>query len=695
MFKKIAGSMIVFFSLGIIACNAADAPDKKPEKKPEPVVTDSLAYKISEKQGVTEKSNEGVHVFEGKGNVKLVLTAEKGDLWNMDSVSVLGVKFKNTGSTDMIINLMLYNPDGGDWSNSAMGRTIVKAGEEIPLAVALGRRGKASERGTKTYLEMSGLPNGRFAHWHTIDPTKVKRLVITCWQKGDCTFELGDMYALQKMDQSKMGVFPFIDKYGQYMLKEWPNKVHADEDIKKSAELEAKLEKELTAKPTEFDQYGGWAKGPKLESNGRFRLEKYKDKWWFVDPEGYLFFSLGVNCVGTQFSGETLLFERDTSIFKDFPSKDDKEFGQFFVNKDVEKHYMLWENVPHYDFTGANLYRKYGQDWAKKSAERDVERMKYCHLNTIGAWSDPAVVNLKKVPYAAMIHYIYAFAGEKLPDPFDPETRKGVQKSLKEYPVDFKNDPWCIGAFVDNELHWGGDTKWMVISMMGYELPNTAVKKAFQEWLKKKYDDKLEAFNEAWKTDFKSWDELPETKDWKKFQNAKGADCSALAVVYADAYFKMIKEELNAFAPKLLYFGCRFNNGTKEVIQTAAKYVDLISVNSYVYSPGTGSYGFTGKPILLSEYHFVNVSGNGLGGGLASSQDSVQQGRAYNAFVKTAVSNPQIVGAHWFQWRDQNAAGRYDGENYNLGFFDVADQPNVDLIRAVEETGRNLYDGVK
>ena len=37
--------------------------------------------------------------------------------------------------------------------------------------------------------------------------------------------------------------------------------------------------------------------GPKLRATGFFRAEKVGGKWWLVDPEGHLFFSLGVTCV--------------------------------------------------------------------------------------------------------------------------------------------------------------------------------------------------------------------------------------------------------------------------------------------------------------------------------------------------------------------------------------------------------------
>ena len=157
----------------------------------------------------------------------------------------------------------------------------------------------------------------------------------------------------------------------------------------------------------------------------------------------------------------------------------------------------------------------------------------------------------------------------------------------------------------------------------------------------------------------------------------------------------MVREELDSYSPGVLYLGCRFNKGPTEVHRTAAKYVDVMSTNWYSYSPYIGRYGSFDKPVLISEYHFVNTSGSNLGGGLRSAQDAVQQGRLYKAYVKEAVNHPKIIGVHWFEWRDQNVGGRYDGENYDVGFFDVADMPNEELIRAAAESGRNLYDCIK
>ena len=53
----------------------------------------------------------------------------------------------------------------------------------------------------------------------------------------------------------------------------------------------------LSSPAVTLDRFGGWADGPKLNATGAFRTEKLDSKWWLVDPDGRLFFSLGVQAV--------------------------------------------------------------------------------------------------------------------------------------------------------------------------------------------------------------------------------------------------------------------------------------------------------------------------------------------------------------------------------------------------------------
>ena len=53
----------------------------------------------------------------------------------------------------------------------------------------------------------------------------------------------------------------------------------------------------LAALPEDsLSKYGGWT-GKRFAASGFFRTHKQDGVWWLVDPEGYAFFSIGLNSV--------------------------------------------------------------------------------------------------------------------------------------------------------------------------------------------------------------------------------------------------------------------------------------------------------------------------------------------------------------------------------------------------------------
>lgn len=60
-------------------------------------------------------------------------------------------------------------------------------------------------------------------------------------------------------------------------------------------------------------------------------------------------------------------------------------------------------------------------------------------------------------------------------------------------------------------------------------------------------------------------------------------------------------------------------------------------------------------------------------------------------YLRTALRNPQCVGAHYFQYIDEPTAGRGDGENYQIGWVDATDTPYAELVEAGREIGAALY----
>ena len=73
--------------------------------------------------------------------------------------------------------------------------------------------------------------------------------------------------------------------------------------------------------------------------------------------------------------------------------------------------------------------------------------------------------------------------------------------------------------------------------------------------------------------------------------------------------------------------------------------------------------------------------------------DQAERAKQYVAYMKAALGHPQIVGTHWFRYKDQSPTGRHaDGANAQNGFLDLADTPYVETVEASRQVGRNLYE---
>jgi hypothetical protein len=124
-------------------------------------------------------------------------------------------------------------------------------------------------------------------------------------------------------------------------------------------------------------------------------------------------------------------------------------------------------------------------------------------------------------------------------------------------------------------------------------------------------------------------------------------------------------------------------------------YFDVFSINHYGYKAPIDEiqeiYDQTGLPVIIGEFHF-GTPGRGLAPGLAQTKNQEERGIAYRYYVENAAAHPALIGTHWFQWIDQPSTGRFDGENYNIGFLDVTDRPYSELTNAVKETYKKLLD---
>ena len=168
---------------------------------------------------------------------------------------------------------------------------------------------------------------------------------------------------------------------------------------------------------------------------------------------------------------------------------------------------------------------------------------------------------------------------------------------------------------------------------------------------------------------------------------------------YYEPYFKACKDALAAAAPGKLYLGCRFKSlrNSDALWNAAAKWCDVISVNSYVSSVAVFTEGASAapkfdRPVMHTEFHFGTLHRGMFAAGLCPVGDQCERARSFRRVVEGALRHPLFVGSHWFQYRDQPLVGRGDGENYQIGFVDVCDRPYRLLAEAARAVGESMYD---
>ncbi len=620
----------------------------------------------------------------------ITIKPSSGKAWNLSEYKKITMTVKNTSSVPAFLAWRIDNEGGDGDKNGITLRHQFAPGEQKTFELPLNKLGLELDSEVK-FIGMHGTP-----FCDALDASAITCFIIfskTPEQKH--SFEITSIQAEKADKINKMKAadfFPFIDRYGQYRHSEWLGKIHSDEDMKKAALAESEDLKKNPPSP-EFDEYGAWKNGPQLKSTGFFRTEKYNGKWYIVAPNGHLFWSHGVDGVRSG-SGTTPITDRK-NYFSDLPTEG--PLMQFYG-----KHHWAprgyYKDVPKpfetYNFTAANLYRKYGDNWKEQFDKLAVERLKSWQMNTIGNWSDADICAMRKIPYVRSIGYTHpVIEGSngiwgKFPDPFHPDFRKNLAEGLKTEASSAK-DPFCMGYFIDNELGWNHNTTQLGLAVLNSPSKQPARQAAINK-LKEIYP-KLEDLNKAWNCKFDSWDKLSLDANAKLNEKMR-ADLEELTSLIANEYFKVCREESKKAAPDILYLGCRFASSNNAAVKAAAKYCDIVSYNIYQLSVADFKLPENlDKPVIIGEFHFGALDRGMLHTGLVPVKDQKERAEAYANYINGALKNPALVGAHWFLFGSQATSGRGDGENYQVGLVDLCDTPYSETIEAVRNTGRKMY----
>jgi hypothetical protein len=618
----------------------------------------------------------------------LTLKAPQGR-WDLSPYELIALDVANRGREKATLRCRVDNP-GADGTNHCVTDLItLDPGASGTLTVRIFPVPWKLDRP----LELVGM-RGFPVHAGKLDTGDVTQLVLFAdHPKTDNAFEVDNIRAGGHVGVLPTASFlPFIDELGQYLHQDWPGKTHSIEALVAAAKTE---DEDLKAhlRPKSWNKYGGWADGPRLKATGYFRVQKHKGKWWLVDPTGRLFWSHGIDCVRA--ANATPITNRER-YFRGLPGPDTR-FASFYGKAGWAPHGYYQDHAPYrtYDFTRANLLRKYGPDFDQVFADLAHRRLESWAVNTIANWSEPEIYLLRLTPYTATISYdarklegSQGYWG-KFYDVFDPSFATNLRQRLEQERGRTAGDPWCIGYFVHNELAWGDDTS-LALATLASPASQPA-KIVFLEDLKIKYGT-IEELNQTWGTSHASWEDLLRSQQAPDQAKAR-PDLEEFYTKTAETYFSTIRRELKRVAPDQLYLGCRFAWVNDRAARAATKFCDVVSYNRYTYSVAdTKLPDGVDMPIIIGEFHFGALDRGLFHTGLRRTDSQQDRANKYTDYVRGALLNPYIVGTHWFQYLDQPTTGRGDGENYQIGFLDVCDRPYPEIVAAARNVGGSMYE---
>lgn len=301
--------------------------------------------------------------------------------------------------------------------------------------------------------------------------------------------------------------------------------------------------------------------------------------------------------------------------------------------------------------------------------EQIKERFGHWGFNTIGAYSSRDLE--PHFYYTVSLHMGRYVKGEHLLiDVFDPSYAEQVEIFAVEHCAPRRDDTNLIGYFVCNEIQWYGQKPWHPhidpLLEQFKRLPEGAAGRrcalAFEEV----------ATQRGLSTD--RWNDV-------------------FAGIVAAEYMRVCTQVIKKHDPNHLILGVRFAAiPPDEVVRSVALYSDVMSFNLYNndFSKLDHFYRLTVKPIMITEFSWraaENRTGNkNQHGPWVDVQTQQDRANNYKSYLDKIMARPYVIGIQWFQYFDQPAKGRNDGEDSNFGLVDINNVPYEELTEQAAES---------
>ena len=542
-----------------------------------------------------------------------------------------------------------------------------------------------------------------------VERSDITRFALTCPEYfHDAELHLSEPY----ISDTPPAAYPIpdvklVDAFGQNKLRDWPGKVTDEAALRAtlSNAYEACIGKDGFAIDGWTTHYGGCQNLRLCDGTGFFGRMKKDGRWWLVDPEGYAFFSLGMDCVRVSMDCRVDGVEK---LLDWLPSRD-SEYGNMYNNSPRHAHYTQ------FSFERANLYRVFGADWYDKWLAMMPQTLRDGGINTIGNWSDNRLCAQAQMPY---VHQLPEFpTTEKLifrdfPDVLSDEYKQNAAQCAEALRGSV-DDPYKIGYFLRNEPAWAFVDNLIIADEVLRSPEDTCCKTELIHWLAEKYRT-IAALNAAWNREGKScladFDALGAlhkelsreavnnevvTRKVSAFSAQAHEDMRMFSRTLLEAYVTIPTVACRAVDPNHMVLGMRWAWVSNADVIAGWENFDVFSVNCYTEDPLPNidrvvEFGVD-LPIMIGEFHFGALDCGPTSTGLRAVRTQADRAKAYRYYCERLATHSHGVGCHYFQCYDQFALGRFDGENYNIGVFDICSQPYAALYDGMRATGTAIY----
>lgn len=385
----------------------------------------------------------------------------------------------------------------------------------------------------------------------------------------------------------------------------------------------------------EFDRYGG-SKAIKGRATGWFHIEEVKGRWFFITPEGHGYIPIGVNHVGTYFSGGAQKLRPTEHNFV----KERHAGSLKAAAAHVEK-----------------LVRDWGFNYAGYDAPPQLQE------------TMPFSVAFKQTQTSG----VTVFGPPQYVDVFAPEFAADLDKRVAESCGKLRENRFLLGYYLIDLPRWG-------------------------DWAYLDNEEKKQGA--SWLSFFRSLPpgssgKLAYDKATQGAADLKAAELAFTAEI-ADQSYRLTAEAFRRHDPNHLVLGERFAGSRLflPVVERAAKYFPIVAIQlegDFDAATYRHIHQRTGRPIINAD-HVANfltpTTQRVLGGAL---KDEAEAAALYARYLRAAFTEPYFIGYN----RCQLASRIFlDGPpaGWKQGILDPAGEPYPLLLKSITTTNREVLE---